>query len=176
MCPNWTKNFNAWSCSVEQLVTFFLSYSPRNYSHFLKDIEKDNWLKVQRQSRNGLGKGSIEGSQIHKSRKVQVESSGASSSQEVKSTSCTILCSVSTAKMQERCQASDAVEIGRVKAWNNELFSFLTNCLNLHEKVEFFIIRYLIINFKTFFLNLNCLTGLCEPFEPVWIRLCHSIW
>ena len=66
---------------------------------FAQGYRKDTWLKVQCQSRNGSGKGSIEGSQIHKSRKVQVENSGASSNQEAKSTGRTVLCSVGAAKM-----------------------------------------------------------------------------
>ena len=48
------------------------------------------------------GKGSIQGNKIHKSRKVQVESSGASCNQEVKSTGCMVLRSVQAAKMLER--------------------------------------------------------------------------
>ena len=36
------------------------------------------------------------------------------------------------------------------------------------RKSNFFTIRYLIINFNTLNnYNLNCLTGLFEPFEPV---------
>ena len=61
---------------------------------FPEGYRKHNQLKVQRQSRNGSEKGSIQGNQIHKSRKVQVESSGASSNQEVKSTGCMVLCAV----------------------------------------------------------------------------------
>ena len=66
--------FNACSSSAEQLVTFFLSYSPLKLFSFPQGYRKDSWLKVQCQSRNGLGKDSIEGNQIYKSRKVHVES------------------------------------------------------------------------------------------------------
>ena len=89
---------------------------------FPQGYRKDNWLKVQRQSRNDLGKGSVEKNQIQKSRKVHVESSGVSSNQEVKSTGRTILCSVLAVKMQERCKASNALEIGRVEATSRSIF------------------------------------------------------
>ena len=50
-----------------------------------------------------------------------MESSGASSNQEVKLTGCMVLCSVRAVKMQERC-LSDAVEIGRVEAMSHSIF------------------------------------------------------
>ena len=61
-------------------MTFSCPIHPKSFS-FPQGYRKDNWLKVQRQSRNGSGKGSTEGNQIYQSRKVQVESSGASSNQ-----------------------------------------------------------------------------------------------
>ena len=81
-------------------MTFFLSYSPRNYSHFLKDIEKTIGQRFNVIQGMVWGKGSVEGNQIHKSRKVQVESSGTSSNQEVKSTGHMVLCSVG----QQKCK------------------------------------------------------------------------
>ena len=51
-----------------------------------------------------------------------------SSNQEAKGTGRTALYSVRAAKMQERCQARDAVEIGRVEAMR--LSIFLRNFLN----------------------------------------------
>ena len=116
---------------------------------FPPGYRKDNWLKVQRQSRNGSRKGSTEGNQIHKSRKVQVENSGASSNQEVKSTGRTVLCYLRAAKMQERRQASGVVEIGRVEGTSHSIFEKF--CQFYMRKWTFFIIRYLIINFNTLF-------------------------
>ena len=86
--------------SAEQLVTFSCPIHHTESFSFPQRYRKDNWLKVQRQSRNGSGKGSIEGNQVHKRRKVQVDSLGESSNQEVKSTGRTVLCSVRAAKMQ----------------------------------------------------------------------------
>ena len=51
-----------------------------------------------------------------------MESSDTSSNQEVKSTGRTVICSVRAAKMQEGCQASDAVEIGSVEATSCLIF------------------------------------------------------
>ena len=85
-------------------MTFLLSYSSRQFS-FPQGYRKDNWLKVQLIQGTVQGNGSIEGNEIHKSRTVQVESSGASSNQEVKCAGRTVLCSVGAGKMQERCYA-----------------------------------------------------------------------
>ena len=96
-------------------------------------------------------------------------SSGASSNQEVKLTGCMVLCSVRAAKMQERCLDSDEVEIGRVEAMSRSIFEKFSSFYM--RKSDFFTIRYLIINFNTLNnCNLNCLTGLYEPFEPARIR------
>ena len=68
------------SCGIHQKLFSF----PQGY-------RKNSWLKVQRQSTKGSGKIQFKGNQIHKSRKVHVESSDASSNQEAKSIGRTVL-------------------------------------------------------------------------------------
>ena len=124
LSSSWTKNLN--SMLAEQLVTFSCGIHQKLFS-FPQGYRKDNWLKVQRQSTNGsrkLVEGSnvnqrtVQGNQIHKilkSRKVDVESSDASSNQDAKSIGRTVL------PGQRKCKKG-AAEIGKHEASSLSIF------------------------------------------------------
>ena len=127
-------------------MTFFLSYSSRNYSHFLKDIEKTISKRFNVNQRTVQGKVQFKKIKFTKAERFRwrVQARPPTRRGKVQVAWNYVLSG------QRKCKKGDAVEIGSVEAMTRSIF--LEIFLILHEKVEFFfVIRYLIINFNILF-------------------------